>query len=140
MSVEDTSASLDAITNSRRISDQEIEKAVHSVRIAYQEIVSAAGACATLNREPSDAPGPMTELAEYLAMAREVLAEMTSALIMLHPNSGKRSALLTGRTSTFENDLRNGLTLMRLARWETETLNELAVKVLAGNANAKAGQ
>ena len=140
MSVEATSANLETITNSRRVADQEIERAINSLNLAYKEVVAAAGACSTLNGEPSEAPGPMSEMADYLAMAREVLAEMSAALIALHPNSGKRAVLVTGRPSTFENDLRNGLTSMRLARWETETLNELAVKVLAGNANAKAGQ
>ena len=135
MSVEETTVRLNALAGARRAADDEIERAINSLRVAYKQVVDAARHTDALNgAEPSV---PMGELADYLSVARELLAEMTIALVDLHPkdagNLGKNPDL-----PSFAVDVRNGLQSKRLGKWETQALRELVVGALAGE--AKAGQ
>lgn len=130
MSVETTSISIAVIAAARRAADDEVERAINSLRVAYKQVVDAAEHTALLN-----VGGPMAELADYLVIARETIAEMTLALIDLHPKQagdlGQNPNL-----ASFAVDARNGLQSKRLSKWETEALRELVVEALSGEPKA----
>lgn len=130
MSVEVTSSHLDGLAAARRSADQEIERAINSLRIAYKQVVEAAEHTAALTRG-TKITGSMEELWEYLAQAREMLAEMTVALIDLHPKQAGDLGQ-NPRPESFAADVRNGLQSKRLAKWEIDALRERVVEALAG--------
>ena len=135
MSVEATSLHLDTLSQARRSADQEMERAISSLRIAYKQVVDAAACAIALNAGTKSSAAPMTELVDYLATARETLAEITLALIDLHPKQAGNLGV-NPNPETFAADARNGMQAKRLAKWETETLREAAVTALAGDAKA----
>lgn len=137
MSIEATSGHLSALASARRAADDDIERAINSLRVAYKQVVDAAEAAAALNAGTTrSSSAPMSELVDYLATAREALAEITLALIELHPKQAGNLGVSHPIPVSFAADARKGMQSKRLAKWETEALRELVVEALAGEAEA----
>lgn len=133
MSLRATSEHLTGLAQSRRAGDDEIERAINSLRVAYKQVVEAAEHTAALTRDTKP-EGPLKELSEYLATARETIAEMTLVLIDLHPKHVQDLGT-NPNMGSFDEDARNGMKSKRLAKWETDALREIVVDALAGETN-----
>lgn len=140
MSITTISATLEGLVASRKTADQELERAIISLRLVYEHVVMATVHMIGLDGDKADDGSALSELSEYLIVARAVLPELTLALIGLHPN-GETMALTSkpALEEMFRQDARSGMESKRLAQWETETLRELVVKALAAEPQAKKG-
>lgn len=141
MSLLEQSQHLSALAAARRSADDAIERAINNLREAHKNVVDSVPHLEALDSAKARRGEALSELADYLATAREMLAETALALIDLHPN--KETLRTAGgnmvTTPIMHADGRKGMEAKRLAKWEAAALREEIVAVLAGDENVTDG-
>lgn len=98
---------------------REAARAYGSIEQAHQRLVALPA---------EESVREIRELVEYLEFVREMLAELSVALIDLHPDKAQFLQL----TEPLASAARDGMRKRHLSGWEAQTFRAIVVKALAG--------
>lgn len=98
---------------------REAARSYGSIEQAHQRLVALIA---------EESGSELRELVEYLGFVREMLAELSVALVELHPDKAQFLQIIEPLASVARDGMRN----RHLADWETQTFRTIVVKALAG--------